>query len=132
MKIASIMALGLVVGLAACNGDRYTGKVKNAEDLAACYAKALKAEVAYRTGLMLRVPDLDRQLAEDPKKLDEWASAVADMQIAVIGLWKANLMTIAQMVEEAEKPIKWRDGAAFSVSCDVAYITQEKIVWPSL
>lgn len=132
MKALPVLALGLFVGLAGCNGDKYTGKIENADDLGACYAKALKAEIAYRTELNLRIPDLDLQVAEDPEALEKWSRAAADLQISLIGLWKANRKTINQMVQEVERPIGLRDGAEFAAACDVAYITQEKVVWPDL
>ena len=125
LRLLAIVGVGLLAG---CNGDEYSGKVRNAEELSECYLKASAAEDEYRKRMNL--PTYDDGL--DAEQEREFSDAAARMQIALIGFSKAQQMTIAQMVEEAEKRIKLRDGAAFSVSCDVAYITQEKIVWPDL
>jgi hypothetical protein len=124
--VAGIVGIGLLAG---CNGDEYSGQVRNEEELGDCYVKAFAAEAEYLERMNLP-PSYDLGLdAEQERSL---IYGLAEMQIAIIELGKIQRKTIRQLVEEYGPQSVTHDGGEFVAACDVAYITTEKVVWPDL
>lgn len=128
LGLFGIVCIGMLAGW---NGDEYSGKVRNAEELGECYVKAYAATEEYRERMNLR-PSYDLGLDLDAEQERSMINSDAEFQIARIELGKIQRKTIRQLVEEYGRQSVAYDGGEFVAACDVAYITTEKVVWPDL
>lgn len=123
LGLFGIVCIGMLAGW---NGDEYSGKVRNAEELGECYVKAYAATEEYRERMNLP-PYYDD--AEQERRM---INIDAEWQISLIEFGKNMGKTIRQLVEEHGPQSVTYDGGEFVAACDVAYITTEKVVWPDL